>query len=118
MKLSAIAEMLEATVVSGDALLDVEIETAAASDLMSDILARVDVPDLLITRLNNAQVIRTASVFGIKAVIIVRGRPIDEKVAELAREEGIALLSSPSSSMEACGRLYAEGVRSAQPTAK
>lgn len=113
MRLSGIPDLLSARVVFGnDNLLDAEIRTAAASDLMSDILARVEVPDVLLTRLNNAQVVRTASVFGIKAVIVVRGRPIDPKIVELAQQEQIILLSTEASLFESCGKLYAEGVRS------
>ena len=113
MRLSDIPDLLPGQVVFGaDSLLTAEIHTAAASDLMSDILARVMVPDVLLTRLNNAQVVRTASVFGIKAVIVVRGRPIDAKLVELAKQEEIVLLTTESSLFEACGKLYAQGVRS------
>ena len=116
MKLSEIAEVLDAKVLHGtEELLDVEIASAAASDLMSDILARVDVPDLLLTGLNNAQIIRTSSVFGIKAVIVVRGKLVDEKVVELAREEGIVVLSTDISLFGSSGRLFAKGVRSSRP---
>ncbi|UCF09836.1 MAG: hypothetical protein JSW65_07195 [Candidatus Bipolaricaulota bacterium] len=117
MRLSEVVDLLPARVVYGtDSLLAAEIGTAAASDLMSDILARVEVPDILLTRLNNTQVVRTASVFGIKAVIVVRGRPIDPKIAELAKQEEIVLLSTESSLFESCGKLYSNGVRSTTPT--
>lgn len=117
MRLSGITDLVPARVVFGnESLLAAEIHTAAASDLMSDILARVEVPDVLLTRLNNAQVVRTASVFGIKAVIIVRGRPIDPKIVELAEQEQIVLLSTEASLFETCGKLYSEGVRSTTPT--
>jgi predicted transcriptional regulator len=112
MKLREVVDLLSAEIAFGrDDLLDVEITTAAASDLMSDILARVGVPDVLLTRLTNSQVIRTSSVFGIKAVVIVRGRPIDEKVIELAKEEEIVLLLTQSGVFDSCGRMFAQGVR-------
>ena len=119
MKLQEIVELLGANVVFGpDTLLQEEVRTAAASDLMSDILARVDVPEILLTRLNNSQVMRTAAVFGIKAVVIVRGRSINEKMTELAQEEEIVLLSTPASLFESCGQLFALGLRSAQKPAE
>ena len=90
-----------------------EIYTVAASDLMSDILAMIKVPDLLLTGLNNLQVINTCSVFGIKVVILVRGKIIiDKKVSELAKEEGVILMSTKYSLYESCGRLYQNGLQS------
>ncbi|MBD3235302.1 MAG: hypothetical protein GF330_01195 [Candidatus Eisenbacteria bacterium] len=117
MKLKEVVELLGADLAFGtDSQLAEEVQTAAASDLMSDILARVDVPELLLTRLNNSQVMRTSAVFGIKAVVIVRGRAVDEKMIEIAQEEEIVLLTTPASLFESCGKLYAQGLRSAQPS--
>ena len=90
---------------------ETKVATVEASDLMSDILAGVHVPDLLLTGLTNAQVIRTASIFGIKVVIIVKGKNIDPKVIDLAKEEKIALMSTDDDLFEASGKLYAKGIR-------
>ena len=118
MKLKETIALLGAEIVfATDSLLETDVRSAAASDLMSDILARVDVPEILLTRLNNSQVMRTSAVFGIKAVVIVRGRAIDEKMIELAREEEIVLLSTPASLFESCGKVPAEGLRSAKQSA-
>jgi len=114
MKLSEVVEAIDGKICCGqDALLDTEVRTAAASDLMSEILARSDAPDVLLTRLNNAQSIHTSSIFGTQAVVVVRGRPIADIVIETACEEEIVLLSTPLSLFEACGRLYEQGLRSA-----
>jgi hypothetical protein len=91
--------------------LDAEVRTARASDLMSEILVGETVPDILITRLCNAQVVRTASVFGIKAVVVVRGKHIDQKIVEVALEENIVIMTTENSLFTSCGRLYASGVR-------
>ena len=92
---------------------DIEISTVAASDLMSDILAMVKVPDMLLTGLTNLQVINTCSVFGIKAVVFVRDKKvIDSKVLDLAKSEGIILMSTKYSMYESSGRLYKEGLPS------
>ncbi len=96
-----------------DDKMKMEIYTAAAADLMSDILAMVKVPDLLLTGLNNLQVINTCSVFGIKAVMLVRGKNvIEKKVRDLAADEGIILMSTKFSLYESCGRLYQNGLQS------
>ncbi len=92
--------------------LDVDIMTARASDLMSEVLADDAVPDILLTGLCNSHVIRTASVFGIKAVVFVRGRPVDQKLVECALDENIVVMTTKDSLFTSCGKLYAAGVRS------
>jgi hypothetical protein len=92
-------------------LLEAEIRTARASDLMSEVLAEDAVPDILITGLCNAQVIRTASVFGIKAVIFVRGKSCSAKMIDLAMEENVVVMTTHNSLYTTCGKLYDRGVR-------
>lgn len=115
MNLKEITDLLNAKIhhIDEEDDLNTEIATAAASDLMSDVLASVNTPDLLLTGLTNAQVIRTSSVSGIKAVVIVRGKSLEPKVIELAREEGIAIMTTDISLFESCGILYREGLKSA-----
>ena len=112
MKLKEIIELLNANVLYMHPTHEgKEVATVEASDLMSDILASVNVPDLLLTGLTNAQVVRTASIFGIKAVIIVKGKKMDQKVDDLAKEEGISIMSTDDDLFEASGKLYAKGIR-------
>jgi len=114
MTLSALAETLSAKVLhSSEEQLHQEVVTVAASDLMSDILARLGTPDVMLTGLATLQTVRTSAVAGIKAAVIVRGKPLEEKLIELAREEDIVLMSTDLSLFEASGRLYAAGMRSA-----
>lgn len=91
--------------------LEVDIVTARASDLMSEVLADDAVPDILLTGLCNSHVIRTASVFGIKAVVFVRGRPVDQKLIDCALDENIVVMTTRDSLFTSCGKLYAAGVR-------
>ena len=115
MNLKEIKDLLNAKIhhIEEENDLNTEILTAAASDLMSDVLASVNTPDLLLTGLTNTQVIRTSSVSGIKAIIIVRGKSLEPKVIELAKEEGIAIMSTTISLFESCGILYKKGLKSA-----
>jgi hypothetical protein len=92
--------------------LETEIKTARASDLMSEVLAEDAVPDILITGLCNAQVIRTASVFGIKSVIFVRGKTCSAKMIDLALEENVVVMTTRDTLFASCGKLYNRGVRS------
>ena len=62
MKLSQIVEALEAKFLTGDDLLEKDIDTCGANDLMSDILAGLSEGSILLTGLTAVQVIRTAMV--------------------------------------------------------
>jgi anti-sigma regulatory factor (Ser/Thr protein kinase) len=110
MKLRDIQQMLEAEIISGEELLDVDIERAGASDLMSDVLAFGKPGLLLITGLSNAQSVRTASIIGAKAIIYVRGKKPDKEGAELAAAKRIPLLSTRLLMYRTCGLLFSGGL--------
>jgi hypothetical protein len=113
MKLKEVIERLSAKILYvEDEHLELEISTAASSDLMSDILARQGTPDLMLTGLATPQALRTASVANIKAVIIVRGKPITDQMIELAKEDDIALMVTKQSLFVSSGFLWEDGVRS------
>ncbi len=105
-------ELLNAEVLyAQDDRLDIEVETARASDFMSEVLTEEAVPDILVTGLCNAHVIRTASVFGIKAVIFVGGKTCSTKMIDLALEENVVVMTTTTSLFVTCGKLYSLGVR-------
>ncbi|OHD71881.1 MAG: hypothetical protein A2W19_04200 [Spirochaetes bacterium RBG_16_49_21] len=111
MKISEAIQILNAEVHNAEKeQLDAEIKTARASDLMSEILASTEVPDMLLTGLTNAQVIRLASIFGIKAITIVRGKEVDPKIFLLAKEEKIVIMTTKYSLFTSCGKLYEKGI--------
>jgi predicted transcriptional regulator len=107
MKLSQIVEALEAKVLTGDGLLEKDIDTCGASDLMSDILAGLSEGCILLTGLTTVQVIRTARVAEVGAVVFVRGKTPPQEVIDLAHEQELPLISSPYSMFVSCGRLHA-----------
>lgn len=113
MTIKRIAEILDAKIILEADTLDLEIESVCNSDLMSDLLhfARRN-KSLLITGLINSQVIRTADIAEIKAIVFVLDKRPDKDTIELAREKKIILMVSPLSRFTACGRLYSEGLRS------
>lgn len=111
MKINNIAEILKAKVITGEKLLEYEVTAACGSDLMSDVMAYVTENVVLLTGLINLQVIRTAEMMDIKAVIFVRGKlPLDSMV-ELANEKNIVLLSTELPMYTACGQLYVSGLK-------
>lgn len=112
MKISEIISTLSAKVYAGEGLPDAEICSACASDMMSDVLAFFKDPSsLLISGLNNPQVIRTADMLDIKCVALVRGKVPSPVMIEIAEERGITLIGSDLKLYEASGMLYAKGLK-------
>jgi predicted transcriptional regulator len=107
MKLSEIVEALDARVLIGEDQMGNEVGKCGASDLMSDILAGLSEGCILLTGLATVQVIRTAMVAGVGAVVFVRGKKPPQEVIDLAGTQGLPLISSPYSMFVSCGRLYA-----------
>jgi predicted transcriptional regulator len=106
-----IKELLEAEVIVGEDKLDMEVKTAFMADLMSDVLAFATAGSLLITGLANAQVLRTADVMDISAVIMGRGKMPSPEAVQLARELNIPVLTTKFILFEVAGRLYLKGVK-------
>jgi hypothetical protein len=110
MKLRTIIEALDAALICGMDTLDLEVQTAGASDLMSDILAGGSSGCVLLTGLTSIQVIRTAIVAGVGAVVFVRNKRPSEEIVALARSDNLPLIVSPFSMFVSCGRLHSLGI--------
>ncbi len=110
MKLSEVKDILEAEVIVGDDILDLEVKTAFGADLMSDVLAFAKAGSLLLTGLTNTQVIRTANVLDIAAIILVRGKKPSSETIALAKELKIPILATKYILFETAGRLYMKGI--------
>ena len=111
LKLSEVQKLLKAEVIYGDHKLDTEVATAAGSDLMSDLLTGPTAGALLLSGLNNLQVIRTAVIAGFRGVVLVRGKKPDPEMIAQARMHDVPLMTTPFTLFTACGRLFKEGVR-------
>jgi len=111
MKLSEIADILDASVLTGENHLTKEIYKGGASDLMSDILAGLSENCILLTGLITVQAIRTAVVADVGAVVFVRGKTPSREVIDLATEHDVPLLSAPYSMFVSAGRLYKHGIK-------
>ena len=111
MTIRDIQNILAAEVICGEDMLDREVHTACGSDMMSDVLAYYKDQAVLLTGLRNLQVIRTAEMMDIVCIVFVRGKKPDDSMIALAKEGGVALLSSPYRMFESCGVLYELGLR-------
>ncbi len=110
MKLSEVKEILEATVFAGEEVLEAEVDSAFGSDLMSDVLAFVNDRVLLLTGLVNLQVVRTAEMMDISAIVFVRGKCPDESIINLAKSKNMVIMSTTYTMYVASGKLYSNGL--------
>lgn len=105
------------SIVEGKSLVDhfdesAEIFGGCGADLMSDVLASIEPGAVLLTGLCNPQVIRTALMADVAAVVLVRGKTPPEATIRIAQEEKIPLITSPFGMFELCGRLHLAGLPS------
>jgi len=112
MKLADIAAALECRPLTPlDGVND--IDTVVASDGMSEILAFHSPGAVMLTGLTNIQSVRTAVVADVHAIVYVRGKQPPPAALELARENGIPLLSTQLGMFDSCGILYGSGLKGA-----
>lgn len=110
MKICEVKDILEAEVLCGEKNLNNEVSYAFGSDLMSDVLAYVKGKTLLLTGLTNQQVVRTAEMADLSAIVFVRGKKPEEEIVKLAVESEIVLLQTRDSMYTASGKLYSNGL--------
>ena len=111
MTVREIAEVLHAQWLCCEEEGDRVIHTGFASDMMSDVLAYVQEDTLLLTGLVNSQAIRTAEMLDLPCVVFVRGKNPHKDAIMRAKQLGMPALSTQYSMFEACGRLYAAGLK-------
>jgi predicted transcriptional regulator len=110
MDLKTVLDLLDCEVVSHQPDLQQEVKRGGAADLMSDVLAYAGPESVLLTGLINPQVVRTAEMAGIRAIVFVRGKHPPAETVRLAEEIGIPVFSTLYTMYEACGRLYMAGL--------
>lgn len=111
MKISEITEILKARILVGEDLQSTVISGGGAADLMDDVLAAAAKGCALLTGVTTVEVIQTAKIVQVAAVVIVRGKTPPEDMIELAKTYNIPLLLTDYSLFVACGRLYMNGIR-------
>ena len=111
MTVKDIAGLLNAEILTKDAVTTKEVLTACGSDMMSDVLAFAKTQCVLLTGLCNPQVIRTAEMMDIICIVFVRGKMPDESMIAMAEEKEIPILITKHRMFESCGLLYTNGLR-------
>jgi predicted transcriptional regulator len=111
MTLENVRRILEAEVVVGSNLHEIDVDMCCGADLMSDVLAFSKKGALLLTGLTNAQVVRTADMADVVAICFVRGKRPPEETVQLAARYQLPLLATKLPMFESCGRLYRNGLK-------
>lgn len=112
MNVKELVEIVNGNVLNPQVSLKHELKGGCGADLMSDVLASVKPDAVLLTGLCNVQVVRTAQMADVRAIVFVRGKMPQADTIALATQEGIPLITSPFGMFELCGRLYRAGLNS------
>ena len=114
MKINELIKLIDGKLLTPLADEEREIKGGCGADLMSDVLASVKPEAVLLTGLCNIQVVRTAQMADICAIVFVRGKIPHPDIIALAEREGIPLITSPFGTFELSGRLYKAGLSSSE----
>jgi hypothetical protein len=102
MKVKELSRLIDARLHLGTGSADSEIARAHASDTMSDLIEHSSADTLLLTTLNNNQLIRVAELMDVPGICLVSGAdPVPDLLAR-ARAAGTAILVSPTGLEETC----------------
>jgi predicted transcriptional regulator len=111
MTLRQIQDILGAEVLAGEQMLEREVETTFACDLISDMLAFASSNALIVTSLTNPHVIHTAEVVDAAGVVFVGGKKPPESMVKEINHGRIPLLSTDLLMFKCCGLLFANGLK-------
>lgn len=111
MKLSEIKDILNAKVLTGNNDLDRNIVAGGAADIMEAFLSAVAKDGLILTGLMSEEVVRTATISQVGAVVFVRGQEPTARIIDQARGFNLPLLVTDYSMFVSIGKLYMNGLR-------
>lgn len=112
MQVHEIIKVINGNLLNQQVPLNKDVKGGCGADLMSDVLASIKPDAVLLTGLCNIQVVRTAQMADVCAIVFVRGKMPQPETVELATRENIPLITSPFGMFELCGRLYQAGLHS------
>ena len=113
MKLSQIAELLEARVLSCEELLDKNVDNVFCTDVMADVLAYASSHTVLITRLLNLSVVRSSIMTEIHCVVFSDSTDPEPSILRLAEHNDIVLMATEHSMFDATEALLEAGLSDA-----
>ena len=111
MKVHEVKEILNATILSGENQLERTIVGAGGADVMDAFLAAATKDAVILTGLTSDDLIRTAKVAGVAAVVFVRGKKPQQSAIDLAKSYELPTMMTRDSLFVASGKLYMNGLR-------
>ncbi len=111
MRLTDIRNILHADVLYGEDLLDRQVKTGFACDLISEMLVHANSGTLLITSLTNPHVIHTAQVTDAAGVIFVGGKKPNLSMVSTANGSRVPLLATDHLTFKCCVLLSEQGIK-------
>lgn len=106
MRISEIKNMLECRVFCSDKLMNAEVHSFYAADMMSDVLKFCSAGSLLITGLVNIQVVKVAEILDLKGIVFVSGKIPGQEIISKAQEISLPLLVTDRPMFETCSILH------------
>ena len=113
MKLSRVAALLGARVLTDETLLDTNVDNVFCTDVMADVLAYASSHTVLITRLVNLSVVRSSMMAEIHCVVFPEGVKPAPEILSLAGDHDIVVMQTARSMFEAAELLLEAGLSDA-----
>lgn len=113
MQLRQITELLDARVLSGEDLLDTNVDNVFCTDMMADVLAYASSHTVLITRLLNLSVVRSSVMAEIHCVVFSDSTSPEPSLLRLAETHDIVILATGHSMFTATEILLDAGLSDA-----
>jgi len=105
MLVKEVAEKLELKILAAGQ--DQPVTSGYVSDLLSDVIANAEEGCLWITVQRHLNIVAVAQLKKLAGIVLSRGSEPDAAVLARAAQEGLFILSTPETSFNVAGRLYA-----------
>ena len=110
MTVKELCELIEAKDMTPEADKSAEVSCGYTCDLLSWVMAHGDEGMAWVTVQTHLNVIAVAVLSDMACVVLPEGIRMEAESLQKARDEGMAVLTSPLTAYEICGKLAAEGV--------
>lgn len=92
---------------------ELEVDFGYSCDLLSWVMARGQKGTAWVTVQTHQNVVAVATLLEFACIIVPEGIEVEADIVDKASEEDIALISTPLTAYEVCGRMAAAGIASA-----
>ena len=111
MKVKDIVDELKLSEVTKLQSLDTEITGGYTSDLLSNVMGQAEPGMVWITMQAHHNIAAVGSLIGLSAIVVTGEAKVEEDTIKKAEENALAIFTTPLSSYDAAGKLYALGVK-------